>query len=213
MNRVRRNRIWPIALLACCMLGGCKSGGGYNAGGNNGGGGPSSPSLQSIQVSPANSSAPLGRTQQFTATGMLSNGSTEDLTTTVTWSSSAPAVATISGAGLANSKNQGSTTILATSGSVSGSTGWNVVAPALVSIAVSPANASIPRGTTQQFSAMGTFTDGTMQDVTGSVGWISSPPSVVSINSAGLAAELPGAKPSPSRSGLCGRMTLLTPQI
>ena len=133
MNRLRRNRIWLVFLLACCILGGCKSGGGYNAGGNNGGGGTSSPSLQSIQVSPANSSAPLGRTQQFTATGILSNGSTQDLTSTVTWSSSATAVATISAAGFASSKSQGITTILATSGGITGSTGWTVVAPALVS--------------------------------------------------------------------------------
>src|SRR3989442_5196080 len=124
MKRVRGSRIWLVFLLVGCMLGGCKGGGGNNGGGNNGGGGTSSPSLQSIQVSPANSSVPLGRTQQFTATGMLSNGSTQDLASSVAWSSSAPAVATISEAGLARSKIQGSTTILAASGRIICSTGW-----------------------------------------------------------------------------------------
>jgi DNA-binding beta-propeller fold protein YncE len=184
VKRVHRSRIRLVLPFVGCVLGtvGCGSGG-YSGSLPP----PLQPSLQSIQVSPANSSAPLGRTQQFTAMGMLSNGSSEDLTTTVTWSSSAPSVATVSGAGLASSKSQGSTTILATSGSVSGSTGWTVVAPALVSIAISPANASIPRGTTQQFSATGTFTDGSMRDITGSVGWVSSLPSVVSLSSTGLA--------------------------
>jgi hypothetical protein len=56
----------------------------------------------------------MGNTQQFTATGYFKNGSTENLTTSVTWSSSVPGVATITAAGLASSVSLGSTTIIAT---------------------------------------------------------------------------------------------------
>jgi 6-phosphogluconolactonase (cycloisomerase 2 family) len=190
MKRVVASRIRLILLFASCVLAGCKGAGS----GNNVSSGTPSPTLQSIRVSPANSSVPLGRTQQFTATGMLSDGSAQDLTSTVTWSSSVPTVGTISNAGLASSKNQGSTIILATSGSVSGSTNWSVVAPALVSIAVSPANDSVPKGTNLQFNAMGTFTDGSVQDLTSSVMWLSSQHSVISVSSAGLASGVTTGK-------------------
>ena len=57
--------------------------------------------LVSITVSPSSLTAPVGGSQQFTATGHFSDGSTRDLTASVTWISSAPAVATISSSGLA----------------------------------------------------------------------------------------------------------------
>ena len=53
-------------------------------------------SLSSITVTPVNPSVPAGETEQFTATGNYTDGSTKDLTTQVTWASAATAVATIS---------------------------------------------------------------------------------------------------------------------
>src|SRR5262249_10843973 len=68
----------------------------------------------------------VGGTQQFTATGTYSNGSTQNLTSQVTWASSNTAAATISSTGVATAAAAGSTTISATLGSVSGSTGLTV---------------------------------------------------------------------------------------
>lgn len=45
---------------------------------------------------------------------------------------------------------------------------------ALVAITVSPSNAAIFKGSSQQFTASGTYTDGTVRDVTTSVTWITS---------------------------------------
>src|SRR5262249_38519621 len=45
-------------------------------------------SLNSIPVTPTPASVPRGLTQQFTATGSYSDGSTKDLTGSVTWTSS-----------------------------------------------------------------------------------------------------------------------------
>jgi Domain of unknown function (DUF1929)/Concanavalin A-like lectin/glucanases superfamily/Bacterial Ig-like domain (group 2)/Chitobiase/beta-hexosaminidase C-terminal domain/PKD domain len=78
--------------------------------------------LVSIAVTPANASIAQGATQQFTATGTYSDNSTQNLTGSVTWSSTNTAAATITGAGLATGVAQGTTTIRATSGSISGST-------------------------------------------------------------------------------------------
>lgn len=54
-----------------------------------------------------------------------------------------------------------------------GSAGATPATPAatLVSIVVTPANVSLPQNGTQQYMAMGTYTDGTVQNVTASVTW------------------------------------------
>jgi MSHA biogenesis protein MshQ len=74
--------------------------------------------VTSIAVTPVAPQLLLGSTLPFTATGTYSDSSTQDLTTAVTWSSSATGVATISNAasseGLASSVAVGTTTITAT---------------------------------------------------------------------------------------------------
>src|SRR5262249_14505612 len=83
------------------------------------------PVLTSITVTPASASVAAGNTQQFSATGHYSDGSSNDITTSATWSSSNTGVATISNAngtpGLAKGIAAGGpVTITATSGNVSG---------------------------------------------------------------------------------------------
>src|SRR5208282_3344246 len=146
------------------------------------------PTLVSIAVTPANSSVAAERTLQFTATGTYSDGSQQNLTSSVSWTSTNTAAATISTTGLATGVATGSTTIQAASGSINGSTGLTVTpAPTLVSIAVTPANPSIASGATQQFTATGTYSDGIQQNLTSSVGWTSTNTAVATISSAGLA--------------------------
>ena len=84
------------------------------------------PVLLSIAVTPADASIFPDRMQQFTATGTYSDGRTHDLTRRVTWSSSAPDVATISREGLARTVGEGQTTIEAALGAINGSTTLNV---------------------------------------------------------------------------------------
>ena len=143
-------------------------------------------SLVSISVGPVNPSVPLGENQQFTAIGTYNDGSTQILTSQVTWSSSMTSVAAISAAGVATSAGVGSTNIMATMGSVSGSTTLTVIAAQLVSIAVTPINMSVPLGTLQQYTATGTYTDNSTQDLTGSVTWSSSTPAAATITTSGL---------------------------
>ena len=82
--------------------------------------------LTSIAVTPSNQTLTVGGTQQFTATGTYSDGSTQNLTSQVTWASSNTAAATINATGLATAAAAGTTTISATLGAVSGSTGLTV---------------------------------------------------------------------------------------
>lgn len=110
-------KIYAILLVNVILLAGCGGGGG------GGGGGSTGPSLSSIAVAPANNNIPVGQIKQFTATGTFSDGSTQDLTSSVTWSSSAANFATITSSGMVTTVAAGSTTITATMGSKSGSTG------------------------------------------------------------------------------------------
>jgi trimeric autotransporter adhesin len=145
------------------------------------------PLLQSISVTPANPSVAIGQNQQFVATGLYADGSTQDLTSSVSWSSSQPAIAAITTAGLASGLGGGSSTITAALGTISATATLSVNPLALVSIAVTPGNASIALGTNQQFAATGTYADGSTLDLTTSATWSSSAPSVAPVNASGLA--------------------------
>ena len=150
------------------------------------GGGDETPYLVSIEVSPANPSIVVGMSQQFKATGVFSNSTTLDLTEAVVWTTSDHTIAAISNAehsmGLAQGAAAGATTVTATSGAVSGSTLLTVRAPELVSLAVTPANASIPLGSTQQFTATGTYSDGSHQNLTAAATWSSSATAIATVN-------------------------------
>jgi len=65
------------------------------------------PSLTSISVTPANPTILNGASQQFTATGKYSDGSTQNLTASVSWSSLDQNVATIAAGGLATAAGTG----------------------------------------------------------------------------------------------------------
>jgi hypothetical protein len=146
--------------------------------------------LLTITVNPQTPTIALGTTQQFTASGTYTDGSVQDLTGTAQWSSSSATVAVMSTTGLATSAGTGTATITATQGTLTASTTLTVGQAAIISLAVSPTASTIPLGTTQQFTAIATYTDGTTQDLTASASWSSSVPGVAAVNATGLANSL-----------------------
>ena len=144
--------------------------------------------LQSIAVTPASPSIAKGLTQQFTATGSYSDGSFSDITAQVTWNSATPGVATISAAGLATGVGVGTSNITAGLSGVTSPIDVLTVTPAILqNIAVTPANPSVPKGLTQQFTATGMYSDGSLVDLTTQVTWNSATPGVATISATGLA--------------------------
>src|SRR5262249_1742557 len=95
----------------------------------------------------------------------------------VTWSADDTSVATVSNnagtQGLVTAVTPGTTKVTAALGAASGSVTVTVTAATLQSIAITPANASIAKGTTPQLTAMGTYSDGTQKDVTAQAIWSS----------------------------------------
>src|SRR5260370_16941513 len=104
------------------------------------------PSLTSIQVTPYSPTLSMGQTQQFSATGTFSDGSTQNISSSVVWGSTNSAVAGVSSSGLATASAHGTTTITATSGSVSGSSPLTLEGT-LTPIHVTPLHNSIVNGT------------------------------------------------------------------
>jgi hypothetical protein len=166
--------------------------------------GCSAPSgLDSIQVTPGTQALAVGQTAQFTATGTYGNAkhpSTQNVTSLVTWTSSAPAVATVDAAGIATALGAGTTTITAnatafngpTSSSatltVTGSSG-TTAGGSISSLAIIPSSQAVASPTqTTQFLAIGTTSSGATVNLTNQVAWTSSTSQIATINaSTGLA--------------------------
>jgi uncharacterized protein YjdB len=84
--------------------------------------GSSSTAPSAVNTVTVTGAAPaVGATAQYSAVANLANGTTENVTTTATWSSSNPAIATVSSTGLVTAVAAGSASISATFDSVTGS--------------------------------------------------------------------------------------------
>jgi len=171
------------------------------------------PTLQSITISPSAPSITKGGTQQFTATGNYSDGTHPDLTTQVTWSATPTSNLTISNTagtqGLATAVAAGPATVTASwgGGTVQGTDSVTVAPPALTAITVTPASVNLGQGALQQYTATGTYADGTTANITSQVTWISGNTSLVSITNAGLATVLGTSSTAISISASLGTVT------
>jgi hypothetical protein len=163
--------------------------------------------LDSVQVTPATQSLTVGQTAQFTAIGTFGNAkhpSTQNITSTVTWSSTVPSVATVSATGMVTAVSAGTTTIMAEAtafnGPVSSSSdltvtgaggGGGATGGSLLSLTIIPSSLSVGNlQATGQFLAIGSFSTAPFtRDLTNSptLTWISSFPNdfPISTNTAG----------------------------
>jgi hypothetical protein len=138
--------------------------------------------LQSLSITPDNPNIPKGTNQQFTATGNFSDNSVLDMTSQVTWDSSAISKATIDTSGLAHSIGVGSSTITARLGAFSDATILTVTPAVLESIMIGPLNWTMDPGAIGQFWATGTFSDWSRKDLTAIVTWSSSDEAIAAIS-------------------------------
>ena len=170
--------------------------------------------LDAIAVTPTNPTVAKGTTQQFTATGSYSDGSTQDLTAVVAWGTGDSTIATVSSApgsqGLAKGVNTGTVSVTASLGAASGSTLLTVSTATLVSVSVTPTAPSIAKGTDLQFTATGTYSDQSTQDITSQVAWTSSDTAVSVVSAAGSAhgTSVGSANITATLAGKAGSSTL-----
>jgi uncharacterized protein YjdB len=151
--------------------------------------------LQSVAITPSPASVAKGATLNLVATGTFSDGSTQVLTNTATWSTAAAATATVSNAnnqhGRVTGVAVGMVEITATStvGGITkaGKITVNVTPAAIASINVTVANATVAKNATRQFTATATLTDGTKKDVSSTATWASADPTIATVSTTGLA--------------------------
>lgn len=182
----------------------------------------SSAAISSVAVTPLAPSVPKGLTQQFKAVGTFLDGTTtttQDITFDAVWSSQDETVAKITTSGgltgLATTADVlGTSTITAefTDGSgkkVSDSTVMTVTAPVVNTITVSPPNPSVLSVATRQFTATGTYSDGTTADITSLVSWNSSNGTLATMNGSVATTLAPGTLTiSAAKDGAIGNTTL-----
>ncbi|MBS1805884.1 MAG: Ig-like domain-containing protein [Acidobacteria bacterium] len=141
--------------------------------------------LTNIVVTPITTVVGVNGNAQFTANGVFSDNSTQDISSHVVWTSSNGALATINASGLATGVSTGTLMITATSGAISGSATLNVTTSTLQSITITPSNPILPPHSRTQLTAIGNFSDGSQQVLSG-VSWHSNSPSVAMVNGSGV---------------------------
>jgi Bacterial Ig-like domain (group 2) len=140
--------------------------------------------LVRIAVDPPSDQVPDGVDVDYTAMGQYEDGYTADITPLVTWTSSAPSIASVAGDD-ADSHHPGETVIAAWYGSIDGTTMLTITPAVVTSIQVSPQAPQLPVGQTQAMQAIATYDDGTTVDVTAQSTWQSSATGVATIDGSG----------------------------
>jgi len=143
------------------------------------------PPVAFVTIAPATAIVSVGNTTAFSATPFDSAGMIL-ANRTITWSSAAPAVATVNAAGLASGVASGSARIIATSESKSDTAVLTVVNVPVASVTVTPLSAAVFVGATTPFSV--TLRDAAGQVLTGRVvTWQSTSTAIATVNASGVA--------------------------
>ena len=164
------------------------------------------PKLRSIALSPLTFAALPGATQQLTVSGTYSDGSVKNLKPfTEAFSSSNTAIATVSYAGVVSVVAGAAVGAKATvsalnkasgiSTTAASSTVVTVLAPKLVSIALSPLGVQLaPNATPQQLTVTGTYNNGSTQTLPAAgESFSSSDMAIATVSTAGLVTVVSGA--------------------
>src|SRR5690606_37894725 len=137
-----------------------------------------------VTIAPNPVTVTLGSTAQLTATVIDANGHAIE-GESVSWSSSNTAVATVNSSGRDRGVATGKATITARAGNSTGSASVTVSAMPVGSVTVSPAQASVPAGTTVQLTAEVKGAGGDVLDDP-AVRWSSSDTTVATVSTSGL---------------------------
>jgi hypothetical protein len=143
--------------------------------------------ITSLTVTPSDVAIAPGKAQQFTATAVLPNNATQDVTAFAAWNSAPSEIFAMSGTGLGVTVAPGAAIVTASLGNAEGSAVVTVAEPVPVSISIVPDTGTLPLGAELQFAAFGTFLDGSIRNITQEAIWSSSNLQLVFIsNAAGL---------------------------
>lgn len=150
-----------------------------------------SATISSIEVNPTViNNLVAGTTQPITVTAFLSDGTSQDVTKLLDWSSSDPSIATVDENGIVTGVAAGSAVITvatpADAGGQSKTIDVSVTNATVTQMSISPATVSLAKGTQKPLSVSANFSDGSKSTITDSVTWSSSHEGVATVDSKGL---------------------------
>lgn len=138
--------------------------------------------LLELSVLPLEQAALVGMNRSFSAVARYDDGRVQDVSADVVWASSNGAVASVDSGGVASSLSQGSSTISATLQGVPGTASLVVLNATPVAFSVNPAQASLPVGSSELFTANVLLSSGENLDVTEQVVWSTSAAAIAAVD-------------------------------
>jgi len=156
-----------------------------------GGGGASVPipvtptvSISSLDITSVRKSLKVSETFQLTVTGTFSDGSTQNLTSLVTWSVANSALLEVSNTGLITALSAGTSDVTAAFEGQSIET--NILIKALTDLSISPSSATLAIATSEKLTVTGLYSDNSNETLNSLVTWESSDVNVATISNIGL---------------------------
>jgi hypothetical protein len=144
-------------------------------------------SLVSLALTPAATTFQIGATRQLAAFATYSDGSVVDVTANSEFVSATPAAVRIANTGLIAGVAAGSSTITASFNGKTATATATTTGATLSSIAVTPANATVAINGTQQFVAIGTYSDNSTAVITSTAQWTSANTGIATVLNTGVA--------------------------
>ena len=143
-----------------------------------------------ILISPEKVILPLGESVQLTATGLLENRTSRDLTPYVTWLTADASIAGVSNGldqeGQVTGKAIGGTLVRAKLDEVTSTDVQIEVTEAeLVGLAIEPKSITVQEGQSVQLKAIAAFSDGQRSDASSQVRWVTKDGSIAQLSSGG----------------------------
>ncbi|MGB6288503.1 MAG: Ig-like domain-containing protein, partial [Desulfobulbales bacterium] len=142
--------------------------------------------LTAVTITPETATIAQGTTVQFEAEGTFSDDTPRDITDIVDWQSTDDGIGIVYTDGLAEGIAPGQADISASydvgGNTISATAALTVTNAVIESIIVTPENSTIQVGENQQYSATGTFSDGSEQDITELATWLTTNNSVGTIS-------------------------------
>jgi hypothetical protein len=145
--------------------------------------------IKTIAITPSSTNVLVPDSTQFHAIASYSDGTTADITSTMTWTSSIAAVALSEGGGLLLCKAAGISIISASAGGVPVTASLTCSPPLPVvikTITMTPLSLNVRLTDSAQLHATASYTDGSTADVTSAATWTTSVAAVATLSNHGL---------------------------
>ncbi|TMO84617.1 Ig-like domain-containing protein [Pseudoalteromonas spongiae] len=142
--------------------------------------------LEQVVIEPKVATVAAGVNQIYTLRAIYSDGTSNNVTSSASWISSASAVATIDAAGVATTYTAGQTNITGQYQGMNDSGVLTVTQAVITELQVTPVNIKKPKGSQGQYTAKAIYSDKTIKDVTTQALWQSADASIVSIETGSI---------------------------